>query len=45
MLNGLDIANCIAYIAFNIYVVKENVNININEIKSYLISWVNGAMY
>lgn len=43
MLNGLDITNCIACIMFNIYVVKENVNININEIKPYLISWVNGC--
>lgn len=42
MLNRLDIANCIVYTAFNIYIVKENVNIN--EIKPYLISWVNGAI-
>lgn len=33
MLNGLEIANYIYCIYFNIYVIKENVNININEIK------------
>lgn len=34
----------IAYIAFNIYVVKENIIININEIKPYLTSSVNDIL-